>query len=161
MVPIIMFVGKHNSGKTTLLTQIINRLENQGIRTGVIKGARQNLDLPSNKDGEKLFNAGASVVLTSGLDIQIAYWRNKVSLDELIEAMDPDLDLIIIEGFKEAPYPKIEIIRQDISEELLDISNVIARVTDFNLNNDDDTKTFKFEEIEQILDFIIHRIKLN
>lgn len=159
MVPVIAFIGRHNSGKTTLLTKIINLLDNQGLKVGVIKGARQKLELPSNKDGEKLFNAGASVVYTSGLDIQIAYWRDKTPLSELIKAMEKDVDLIIIEGFKETSYPKIEVLREEISTDFLNTTNVVARVLDFNPNFSSEARLFSFDEVEELSLFILKFIE--
>ena len=116
MVPVIAFVGKHNSGKTTLLIKVIKEFNDRGIEVGLIKHAHHKVEIPDGKDSEKLFHAGASVVYTNSPDIQIIYARTKSQpLSEIIEKIAPTVDIIILEGYKNESYPKIEIMRQDIS----------------------------------------------
>ncbi|NLB89081.1 MAG: molybdopterin-guanine dinucleotide biosynthesis protein B [Syntrophomonadaceae bacterium] len=155
MVPVIAFVGKHNSGKTTLLTKVIKELNNRGIEVGVIKHAHQNVEIPDANDSEKLFNAGAAVVYTDSPDIQIIYARAKSEpVDEIIKKIAPTVDLIILEGYKTEPYPKIEVLRQEISQEPLPIDNVIARVLDFELKTESQVPEFNFDEVTRISQFI-------
>ena len=156
MVPIISFVGKHDSGKTTLLTKVVNHLNNQNVKVGIIKHAHHDLEIPDSKDSEKLFNAGARVVYTNSPNMQITYTRAELkALPEIINAIASDLDIIILEGYKDELYPKIEVSREAISREFLPITNVVARVIDFKLEIDPGVPVFNFADINEIGDFIL------
>ena len=156
MVPIISFVGRHDSGKTTLLTKVVNHFNNQNVKVGVIKHAHHELIIPDTKDSEKLFNAGAAVVYSNSPNTQIIYSRSELkALTEIIEAIEKEVDIIILEGYKEEPYPKIEVMREAISQEPLPISNVIARILDFKLETDSPVPEFAFEDVSQICEFIL------
>lgn len=158
MAPVIAFVGKHNSGKTTLLSQVIKELNNRGIEVGIIKHAHHKVEIPNTKDGEKLFNAGAAVVYTTSPDVQILYTHTKPrALKEIIEKMAPTVDIIILEGYKKEPYPKIEIMRQEVSREPLPITNVIARVIDFDIESE--IRSFNFGETKELVEYILAFLK--
>ncbi|HZK43271.1 MAG TPA: molybdopterin-guanine dinucleotide biosynthesis protein B [Syntrophomonadaceae bacterium] len=160
MVPIIAFAGRHDAGKTTLLTKIIAELNKQGIGVGVIKNAHHKLEIPNAKDSERLFNAGALMAHTFGEDMQITYTRLKnKSLNDVIKEMQANVDIIILEGHKESEYPKVEVMRREIDEKLLPITNVIARVLDFDLEVEPKIELFGFEEIDKITNFIIKFIE--
>ncbi len=155
MVPIISFVGKHNSGKTTLLTDIIHILEQKGIKTAVVKHAHKGLNLPGNFDSDRLFSAGASMVYASSPEFSLIYRRNQGdwSIEKIYAQIADEVDLIITEGFKGQDFPKIEVLRRDISTSPLEITNVLARVADFPLENS--VPTFTFEQQEEITAFIL------
>jgi molybdopterin-guanine dinucleotide biosynthesis protein B len=158
---IISFVGKHNSGKTTLLTGIISRLEQRGIKTAVIKHAHKGLNLPGNFDSDRLFTAGASIVYASSPEFSLIYRRNSEEWDieQIYAQIASDVDLVITEGFKGKDYPKIEVLRQEISTSTLEINNVLARVADFPL--EDSVPTFNFEQQEDITAFILEYFGMN
>ncbi len=161
MVAIISFVGKHNSGKTTLLTGIIRRLEQRGIKTAVIKHAHKGLDLPGNFDSDQLFSAGASIVYASSPEFSLIYRKNQEewSIEQIYAQIAGDVDLVITEGFKGKDFPKIEVLRQEISTSTLKITNVLARVTDFPL--EDSVPTFTFDQQEEITAFILEYFRMN
>jgi len=160
MAAIISFVGKHNSGKTTLLTDIISRLEQQGIKTAVVKHAHKGLDLPGNFDSDRLFAAGASIVYASSPEFSLIYRRNQEewSIEQIYTQIAGDVDLVITEGFKGKDFPKIEVLRQEISTSTLEITNVLARVADFPM--EDSVPTFSFNQHEEITAFILDHFKM-
>jgi molybdopterin-guanine dinucleotide biosynthesis protein B len=154
VAPIISFVGKHNSGKTTLLTGIISILEQRGIRTAIIKHASSGMDLSGFRDSDRLFTAGASKVYASSPGVSLFYRREEnISLQKIYKEISDDVDLVITEGFKKEPFPKIEVLRKEISTSTLNIENVLARVTDFSL--DSSLPCFTFDQQEEIVDFIL------
>jgi len=155
MAAIISFVGKHNSGKTTLLIGIISRLEKRGIKTAVIKHAHKGLDLPGNFDSDRLFAAGASIVYASSPEFSLIYRRNleEWSIEQIYDQIAGDVDLVITEGFKGKDFPKIEVLRREISTSTLEVTNVLARVTDFPLV--DSVPTFSFEQQDEITALIM------
>lgn len=159
MTPIISFVGKHNSGKTTLLAAVIKTLARQGIKTAVIKHASHGVTLEPTGDSERLFLAGADVVYAASPDISIKYeHKPQLSLTDIYEQVAPGMDLVITEGFKEEKTVKIEVMRQAISKKPLPLENVIARVADFPLN--DDLPRFTFDQPEQIARFIVEYLHI-
>ena len=161
MAAIISFVGKHNSGKTTFLIGIINKLQQRGIKTAVVKHAHKGLDLPGSFDSDRLFAAGASIVYASSPEFSLIYRRNQEewSIEQIYAQIAGDVDLVITEGFKGKDFPKIEVLRREISTSTLEITNVLARVTDFTL--EESVPTFSFEQQEEITAFILEYFGMN
>jgi len=162
MVPMICFAGRHNSGKTTLITKIINQLSARGINTAVVKYARGGLDIDGSKDSEKLFTAGAQAVYTSSAEIDLIYRRHaeERSLEEIYQEISGGVDLIIIEGYKLGPYPKIEVIRREIDPQPMELNNVIARVSNFELQ-EQSVPRFNFEQVDEVIELIIDMAQID
>ncbi len=161
MFPALSFVGRHDVGKTTLLTKLISLFSKRGYKVGVVKHAHKDIQIPAAKDSEKLFLAGANQVYLSSPNIIINYQRQSVekSLKEIYEEIPKkNVDLILVEGFKEELLPKIEVIREDINSIPIFAPNTIAFVADIHI----ETKLpiFSFTEIEQLLEFIIDYFNL-
>lgn len=136
--PVLGFVAPSGTGKTTLLTRLLSLLKGHGLRIGVIKHAHHafDTDIPG-KDSYELRKAGACQMLVasrqrSALITEYATGKELV-LAELLQALDLDsLDLVLVEGFKHTPYPKIELHRQALGQPLLypDDTSIIALATD-------------------------------
>ncbi|MDD3852473.1 MAG: molybdopterin-guanine dinucleotide biosynthesis protein B [Syntrophomonadaceae bacterium] len=157
MPPVVSFVGRHNSGKTTLLTGVIKQLKREGIRVAVIKHA-QHLDIDTH-DAGRLYSAGADQVLAASPNTLIQYQRQeREDLLTLLDKAGP-ADLIITEGFKQYHYPKIEVLRKDIDPNPLPLDNVIARVSDFDLSSCSEPG-FSFEQTDELSRFLIKILRL-
>jgi len=163
LTPVISFVGKHNSGKTTLLTRVIEVLVKKNIKTAVIKHAASELDINSANDSDRLFNAGASRVYASSPGKTLEYSRSSAEMDlkDICNRVSNGVDLVLTEGFKKEPYPKIEVLRSAISKKTMDLNNVVARVADFNLGENDSKQVFQFNQHDEIAEFIIDLFNLN
>jgi molybdopterin-guanine dinucleotide biosynthesis protein B len=118
MIPILQFVGFKKSGKTTVITQLINSLAEGGIQIGVIKhhghGGTPDFFEADYVDSSQFYQRGASLTSVEG-DGMIVTRTNRPERD-LLEAMiqfhiSLSVDLIFIEGYKKAPYPKIALVR--------------------------------------------------
>jgi molybdopterin-guanine dinucleotide biosynthesis protein B len=114
MPPVISLIGKSNSGKTTLLEKLIPQLRSHGFRVGILKHHTHEFtfDIPG-KDTWRHKQAGAEVVVLStpyGLGL-VRDIKNELSVDELIRRYYQDVDIVITEGYKQGPYPKIEVCR--------------------------------------------------
>lgn len=107
--------GYSGSGKTTLLEKLLPRFTAMGLRISVIKHAHHNFDVDQpGKDSYRHREAGASEVL-------LASSTRWVLMNELRGAPEPALeaclsrlspcDLVLVEGFKRDPIPKLEIYR--------------------------------------------------
>ncbi len=140
-VPLIGFAAYSGTGKTTLLTQLIPWLKARGLRIGTIKHAHHNFEIDyPGKDSYELRKAGSEQVLVaSGKRWALITERAPEAhacdpeLEELLPHLDTDnLDLVLVESFKHAPLPKIELQRPALDKPLLypQDSHVIAVASD-------------------------------
>ncbi len=113
------------TGKTTLLKQVLPLLRAGGLRVAVIKRAHHSFDIDKpGKDSYELRKAGAErVLLTSqhrrALVTEHMHGCEPPFSELLAEAGADDVDLILVEGFKRAPIPKIELYRAATGKKLL------------------------------------------
>ena len=137
--PRIAFVGRHNSGKTTLLLAVLPLLVARGIRIGYLKHAHAGFEIDQpRKDSYRARRTGVlQTIVTGGGQTAVIDDAEELGLDAAIAryARD-DLDLLVVEGFKAEPLPKIEVARATLSTELLCLNdrNLIATVTDFDVS---------------------------
>ncbi len=115
--------GWSGSGKTTLLTRLIPELVGRGLRVSTIKHAHHafDLDVPG-KDSHRHREAGATEVLI-GSSHRWALMHElrgdpELTLDEMVARMSP-VDLVIVEGFKRNPHPKLEVWRASVGKPML------------------------------------------
>ena len=122
MPPVIAFIGKPDSGKTTLLEKLIPELRHRGYRIGTIKHHVHTFEMDKpGKDTWRHKQAGASTVALSsptGLGI-IRDVDEDLTLEELLGRYYGDIDLVITEGYKRLTLPKIEVFRSALHEEPL------------------------------------------
>jgi molybdopterin-guanine dinucleotide biosynthesis protein B len=132
--PVLGFAAFSGAGKTTLLTFLIPILNQHGIKVGVIKASHHDFEIDQpGKDSYQLRKAGATPVmlvspyrraiiteLTANTDLTLA--------TQLAAFPCTGLDLILIEGFREANIPKIEVHRPQLGKPLLypNDKNIIA-----------------------------------
>lgn len=144
MPPVLSFVGYSNSGKTTLIKEVVKQLAKKNIRVGVIKHHHQSLELPSNKDTTFFSRIGAKKVALVGKNGYQIIVLEEEPLTEVVLAEFKDMDLIIIEGYKKQGFSKIEVIgfgynRLDIPENdlvaLVSAENIEANVPVFQRND--------------------------
>lgn len=138
MIPIISFIGRSGSGKTTLLEKVVAELVNRGIRVAVIKHSpHKDLGFDKNgKDSQRFTVAGAEVVMLSGPQeiVSITKTDHDLSPDEITRLIDPDIDLVLTEGYKHADNVKIEVHRKLLGPELLaKPDKLLAVITDEHL----------------------------
>jgi molybdopterin-guanine dinucleotide biosynthesis protein B len=128
--------GWSGSGKTTLLTAMIPELLKQGLTVSTIKHAHHEFDIDRpGKDSWRHRTAGAT-------EVMVASSRRWALMHELRDAPEPALhelvakmspvDLLLVEGFKRDPHPKLEVYRPSLGKPLLypDDPNIIAIASD-------------------------------
>lgn len=122
---VCQIVGYKNSGKTTLICDLIPLLRESGCSVAVIKHDGHEFEIDhEGTDTWKQRQAGASAVaITSGARTSVIQERGS-SLAELIESF-AEYDFVLVEGFKQERYPKIVLIR---SEEDLNILNGTSHI---------------------------------
>jgi molybdopterin-guanine dinucleotide biosynthesis protein MobB len=121
-VKVIAFVAKSNTGKTTLLEQVIRELKNRGYKVGAIKHDAHRIDIDHpGKDSHRLTKAGADTMLITSQEklALIKKHENTPPLEELIATYFTDVDIVLTEGFKMSSLPKIEVHRKERSPTLL------------------------------------------
>ena len=164
--PIIGFAAYSGTGKTTLLKEIIPLLRGRGIRLGVIKHAHHSFDIDTpGKDSYELRLAGASQTLIASAQREaLAVEREnggEAELGRLLERLDQDaLDMILVEGFKDEAFPKIELYRHDMGKPPFypGDANIIAVATDGDLPVATRLPVMNINDAEQIVDFICRRL---
>ena len=124
-VPLLGFAAFSGTGKTTLLTQIIPILKHHGLSIGLIKHSHHNFQIDQpGKDSFRLREAGASPVMLVSTHrraiITEIMPEQEPRLDDQLKLFDQsELDLILVEGFKTEPFPKIEVHRPSLNNPLL------------------------------------------
>ena len=130
------FAGFSGSGKTTLIEQLIPRLVAAGLRVSLIKHAHHAFDIDKpGKDSYRHREAGCTEVLVTSD-------RRWVMMHELRDEAEPSLeeqvarfspcDLVLVEGFKRAAIPKLEVHRPSHGRALLHPGdpNIVAVASD-------------------------------
>jgi len=124
-IPIVGFAAYSGTGKTTLLRRLIPELRARGLRVGVVKHAHHDFDIDTpGKDSYELRKAGAGEVLVASgrrwaLMVETE-GEGDPDLQTLLHRLDPAaLDLVLVEGFKHARLPKIELHRPLLGKPLL------------------------------------------
>jgi len=158
------FAGWSGSGKTTLIEQLIPRFVKHGLRVSLIKHAHHTFDVDHpGKDSYRHRHAGATEVLVTSS-------RRWVLMHELRGAQEPSFeeqvkhlspcDLLIVEGFKYAPIPKLEVWRAETGEGLLHPQDphIVAVASDTKV----DTKLplLNLDDDAGIAEFIVQHLKL-
>ena len=115
--------GWSGSGKTTLMTALIPELVFRGVTVSTLKHAHHAFDVDQpGKDSWRHRQAGAREVMVSSQNrwalMHELRGAPEPSFDELVRRISP-VDLLLVEGFKRHPHPKIEVYRSSLGKPLL------------------------------------------
>ena len=160
--PIAILAGHSGSGKTTFLENLIPELKRRGLKVGTIKHDVHGFEMDKpGKDSWRHKQAGASVTVISS-PYQIGMIRDvnhDHQPDELL-ALFPGVDIILLEGFKRANKPKLEIFRADMQTEPLCTTdeNLLALITDADV--DVGVPRFATDAAHRVAEFLIQRFNL-
>lgn len=164
-IPVLGFAAFSGTGKTTLLKKLISALKEKNQRIAIIKQSHHDFDIDiPGKDSYELRKAGATQTLISSPHrwalIQENHQTVANSLIENIDLLDTkQLDIVLVEGFKQADIPKIEVHRKSLQKPLMypDDTNIIAIATD-----DQTTRhtipVLDINKIEETVEFVIQHI---
>ncbi len=130
---ILCFAGRSNSGKTTLIERVIPALTRAGYRVATVKHAGHGFELDTEgKDSWRHKQAGAStvIVLSKGSMAMFADVSEEMKVEEVRDRfLDSQIDLIIAEGWKSEGYPKIAVVREELSELNTSLDGLLAIVS--------------------------------
>lgn len=161
--PVLGIAAYSGTGKTTLLSRVIPLLRAAGLRIGLIKHAHHAFepDTPG-KDSHRLRSAGAERVLVTSNRHWAMFADEDQGEEPLLEpalrrlAREP-LDLILVEGFKQAAIPKLELHRPALGKpaHYLEDPNIIAVATDSALPDPPTRPILDINNPSQIAEFIV------
>jgi molybdopterin-guanine dinucleotide biosynthesis protein B len=160
---VVGIAGWKSSGKTTLVERLVAELVRRGWRVATVKHAHHDAQIDDGAtDSARHRRAGASeVALVTGARWAIVHElreEGEPALDEVIARLSP-ADIIIVEGYKSEPIPKIEVRRREqASKEPLAARDphVVAIAADHALTGES-VPVFALDDIGAIADFIAGR----
>ncbi|MEE8392935.1 MAG: molybdopterin-guanine dinucleotide biosynthesis protein B [Rhodospirillales bacterium] len=153
-------VGWRDSGKTTLIVNLLPELIRRGLEVSTIKHTHHGFDIDKpEKDSYKHRKAGAREVLVTSSTRWALMHELHENPEENVEAMIARMgpvDLLLIEGFKEHGHPKMEIHRPSVSRPLLckEDPNIVMVASDEPLG-EVSLPVLGLDDIAGIADFII------
>ena len=120
---IIGLAGWSGSGKTTLLAKVIPRIVARGFKVSTLKHAHHGFDVDQpGKDSHTHRAAGATEVLVGSASrwalVHELRGQAEPALAALLAKLSP-VDLVLIEGYKREPHPKLEVYRARVGKPLL------------------------------------------
>ena len=128
--------GRSGSGKTSLMIRLVPWLRARGLTISTVKQAHEGFDVDKKgKDSYEHREAGASeVMIASARRWALMHeYRDEpeYSMDQLLARMSP-VDLVLIEGFRKWPHPRLEVWREETGKAPFypEDANVVALVSD-------------------------------
>lgn len=161
-LPLLGIAAWSGTGKTTLLEQVLPRLAERSLRVAVIKHAHHGFDVDQpGKDSYRLRQAGAAPMLVASrrrLALMLETpGQDEPDLARLLEMVRPQApDLVLVEGFKAWPLPKLELYRPALGKPLRvdDDAWIKAVASDTSLSLPDGVDALDLDDIEAITDWI-------
>ena len=154
-IPVIGFAAWSGTGKTTLIEKILRELKSQGYRVAVLKHDAHKFEIDrEGKDSWRFTNAGADMMLiSSGTKTAIVeQWPR--SFEENL-SMIHDVDIILVEGYKQEAVPRIGISRKATGKGLPHpVETYAAVVTDDESIGSASVPVFGLEDTARITEFI-------
>lgn len=156
MIPLVSIVGKSGVGKTTVIEGLVRELKARGYRVAALKHHvhSTSLDIPG-KDSWRMAEAGAdTVIVASPLELaRFERVKRELTLTE-IAGLVQNVDLVLTEGFRREPAPKIEVVRRDMGTDLIARpEELIAVLSDCPI--DVGVPRFDLADAKGIVDFIV------
>ena len=158
------FAGWSGSGKTTLIEKLIPRFVQRGLRVSLVKHAHHTFDVDQpGKDSYRHRHAGAQEILVTSSRRWVLMHElrgaHEPSFDEQLKRISP-CDLLLVEGFKFAPIPKLEVWRKEPGEALLHPNDphIVALATDAKVETR--LPVLDLNDDEAVCNFILQFLKL-
>ena len=159
----VAFTGPSNSGKTTLILKVARKLIHEhDMEVAIIKHDpkdKARFDTPG-KDSYKFTDTGAKVVVTS--PNKTTYFSSKHQEFEEIVDMFGEVDIVLVEGLKNLPLPRISIFRNKIDEKYFPYMNALAIDESIDLNTytlPEDVSVLDLNNEEDVITWILNNAK--
>ncbi len=156
MIPVISVVGRSNVGKTTFLEKLIAELKARGYKLAIIKHNVHDFEIDHpGRDTYRHAQAGADTVIIASVHkmAMVKRLEAEIPIQEVIAMAGLGHDLILTEGYKRGPFPKIEVSRKEVATELIcSEDELIALVTDNSFKMD--KPHFSLGDAKGVADFL-------
>jgi molybdopterin-guanine dinucleotide biosynthesis protein B len=160
--PVVCIVGFSGSGKTTVTVGLVEVLKQHGFCVGTIKHDIHGFEMDRpGKDSWRHKQAGASTTIISspsqvGMVMDVDHDHHPLELLPLLR----EKDIVLVEGFKRADLPKIEVFRAENQKPpaCQGDKNLLAVISDAKL--DWGVPCFTLQDFERVADMLIHQFSL-
>ncbi len=158
-IPVFAFAAYSGTGKTTLIEGVVKVLKSKGLRVAVVKHDAHRFEIDhEGKDSWRFSRAGADVTVISSPEKTATVEQRSLTLQQVLEPIH-DVDLILVEGYKNEDLPQIGIARQATGKGFTSsLDRYIAVVTDM-----DDVNTslprFDLDDFQGVADFMIKNME--
>lgn len=154
-IPVIGFAAFSGTGKTTLIEKLVVCLKAQGYRIAVIKHDAHRFEIDKEgKDSWRFAKAGADMTLISSAEKTAIIEQRHRTFEQNL-SMIHDVDLILVEGYKQEQIPKIGICRKAAGKGLPHpAEQYIAVITDDDSICAAGTSVFGLDDVSAIAEFI-------
>lgn len=157
-IPIVSFVAYSGTGKTTFLERLIPKLKARGLKIAIVKhdGHRFEID-HEGKDSDRFTKAGADVTGLISSEKAVLMENRQTDPEDFLKKID-GVDLILTEGFKQGPWPKIMLHRKGSGKPMpLLPEECLAVISDAEVM--DCKNLFTLEETEKTADFLFRYVQ--
>jgi len=163
MTPVLCFVGRSNTGKTTVIERLIPMLKAKGITVATIKHHNHPFEIDyEGKDTYRHKAAGArtAMIVSSRKFALVKDLDRELSLTQIVAQYADDVDLVIVEGYKAERLPKIEVynFREHTPPVAADDANLLALISDIEVPAR--VPVFLRDDIQSIAAFVFRELKL-
>lgn len=162
--PLVGFVGKKNSGKTTFLEKLVRVLKSRGLTVAFIKHDVHGFEMDrEGTDTWRLAQAGADSVMISSPSALASLEKiaAEKKLDELAGRVDGSVDIIVVEGFKSAGADKLEVSRSARSDSLACSEDELLAVISDRGDAATRVPVFDLDDVTGVAEFLSERYHLN
>ena len=156
--PIVAVSGVKNSGKTTLVEKLVRALVARGLRVAVIKhdGHHFEPDVPGTDSWRHRAAGAYGTAIYDGEKFLLV--KSAQVTPEQLFAQFPEADLILLEGAKDSPWPKFEIVRGGNSAApVCDPATLLALVTDLPLSLPG-VPTLGLEDVDAMVELLLKQL---
>ncbi|ECW7469375.1 molybdopterin-guanine dinucleotide biosynthesis protein B [Listeria monocytogenes] len=132
MAAILQIIGFKNSGKTTLLNALIRASRKENYTVSAIKHDAHDFSVDHvGTDSYSFQESGAEAVVIANSRQYAVMEQTGIDLKTAIQKL-PESDIVLIEGYKEGPFPKIILVREQAEIELLNNSKAVHKIATHN-----------------------------
>ncbi|EAC2486185.1 molybdopterin-guanine dinucleotide biosynthesis protein B [Listeria monocytogenes] len=132
MAAILQIIGFKNSGKTTLLNALIRASRKENYTVSAIKHDAHDFSVDhAGTDSYSFQESGAEAVVIANSRQYAVMEQTDIDLKTAIQKL-PESDIVLIEGYKEGPFPKIILVREQAEIELLNNSKAVHKIATHN-----------------------------
>jgi molybdopterin-guanine dinucleotide biosynthesis adapter protein len=158
MIPIFGIVGRSGSGKTGVMLALITEFKSLGLRPAALKHTHREAEFDAaGKDSYRFSEAGSACVglFTPGRIYHTETYTQEFDYNAYFSFLQPKTDIILAEGFKEAPWNKLEVMRAAVSREPLFLKpERLALICDWPHPE----RNFSFDKIKELARFLLNLI---